>query len=369
MRIAINSIPYLESIVTDPNSMADVGLRWDMILIFKKTYFFPLQIKSNPLDVNNSIKESSLDDQINHEIRSIIKFQTKSNLCDVNSFTKKGVVGNYANEKILRILQRLKESIQGIKKNDENEVYERNKWIEELKDYSQSSPLYIWASHDIKVIEYLIQLFVNTFQIVADTKSITKVAVNEYEKIYKSSMKNTALHSLSKKNEPNLSVKSKLDLVNEIIQILKQQIVFRSDSTKPKTQNQIESLDLLHKMIKNLTDLGDFYSKQNIKESISDSLISDKQASQNAELLYRFIRKYDLKYNHLNHKRQLECCISETFNQLVETDKKFSFSSLDINKKVAEIVTQLLEDSIYIDTEYYKLTERFTSQKKRFRAV
>lgn len=212
-------------------------------------------------------------------------------------------------------------------------------------------------------------MFVNTFQIVADTKSITKVAVNEYEKIYKSSMKNTALHSLSKKNEPNLSVKSKLDLVNEIIQILKQQIVFRSDSTKPKTQNQIESLDLLHKMIKNLTDLGDFYSKQNIKESISDSLISDKQASQNAELLYRFIRKYDLKYNHLNHKRQLECCISETFNQLVETDKKFSFSSLDINKKVAEIVTQLLEDSIYIDTEYYKLTERFTSQKKRFRAV
>ena len=56
VRIAINSIPYLESIVTDPNSMADVGLRWDMILIFKKTYFFPLQIKSNPLDVNNSIK-------------------------------------------------------------------------------------------------------------------------------------------------------------------------------------------------------------------------------------------------------------------------------------------------------------------------
>jgi hypothetical protein len=337
IRISINSIPDLEAIPTDPNSMADVGLRWDMILIFKKTYFFPIQIKTSSLGVSNALKEGRLGShaytQIEHIRERILEFNDK-----------------YLDKLAETVSQTRKKRLETIQQE------ENAKFIKRAENYNQSMPLYIWANQNPENISYIINLFVNTFKINTDTNILINSATNEFKEIDKIPNQTRRLDKqvLDKKS-------NKLSLIDELLKLLDIQITIRSNSKLPKTSKQIEALDLIGETNKKLNDLRVFYVA-NHSEDIS---LETKQQT-NEDNQNRYLRHVNRRNRNQTRSRlqdsieatklmELKASISESFDKLVQIDKKFGISSLESDKQIAKVMVQLLERHIYSKTEYYSL--------------
>jgi len=156
---AINSLPGLIASPTPFSSIADVGLRWDVILEWNN-YYFPLQIKSS--------------------------FQ------GIQEAMKKGSLGLYAREMLhlasipIHKLQEMKSKQKNID-NYLREVERQTKKLHQSRDiettitnYRKSTPIYIWANHDIQALHLLVNLFANTFKIDHNLEQYQEQAAGDY---------------------------------------------------------------------------------------------------------------------------------------------------------------------------------------------
>jgi hypothetical protein len=148
---------------------------------------------------------------------------------------------------------------------------------------------------------------------------------------------------------------------DELLKLLDIQITIRSNSKLPKTSKQIEALDLIGETNKKLNDLRVFYVA-NHSEDIS---LETKQQT-NEDNQNRYLRHVNRRNRNQTRSRlqdsieatklmELKASISESFDKLVQIDKKFGISSLESDKQIAKVMVQLLERHIYSKTEYYSL--------------
>ena len=320
VRIALNSIPDIEAIQTDPNSMADVGLRWDMILIFKKTHFFPIQIKSSFAGIQQALEEGKLGNYADIQMNKIEEDIARSESDYINKSTKLNsrIIQKSSekafNEKVLRL-----------RKNSEK--------------YRWSMPLYIWAAQKTQNISYLVQLFVNTFKIDVDVKAISARAIDEYIKIEESLKQENERQEKQKSEErrerrknhlemhsPEVKSKrwreSNLLLSKQIIEYLEIQIKVRTSPHLPKTHKCDEVVDLINITIKELKSLANSYIV-NIKLNKPNQFSSQ-------------YNKYDS-----DEEMLLKSIISNNFKRIMAIDKIFFKSRFRDIEKISRSVDKL----------------------------
>jgi hypothetical protein len=320
VRIALNSIPDIEAIQTDPNSMADVGLRWDMILIFKKTHFFPIQIKSSFAGIQQALEEGKLGNYADIQMNRIEEAIARSESDYINKSTKLNsrIIQKSSekafNEKVLRL-----------RKNSEK--------------YRWSMPLYIWAAQKTQNISYLVQLFVNTFKIDVDAKEISAKAIDEYIKIEESLKRENERQEKQKREERRERTKKYLEMNSleeknkrwresnsliskQIIEHLETQIKVRTLPHLPKTRKRDEVIDLINITIKELKTLVHSYS------------VNSKFNKPN--LFNNQYNKYDSDEEIL-----LKSSISNNFERIMAIDKSFFKSRFRDTEIISRSVDEL----------------------------
>jgi hypothetical protein len=323
VRIALNAIPDIEAIQTDPNSMADVGLRWDMILIFKRIYFFPIQIKSSADGVKQALEESNLG---NYAYKQMSRIEDIIEKAESNHADKIERFNNVNRQKILE--KALEEKVLRLSKKSEK--------------YRWSMPLYIWTEQKTQNISYLIQLFVNTFKINVDVQSISVAAINEYietdeklieQKIIQQKIKERAeiRKEYLKMNRPEEKIKrwreNNLQISKQVIEHLENQIRVRTSSHLPKTRQCDEVLDLLSIIIKELKIVVDSYSI-NVNEFNANKY--------KRNLFINPCNEYDSDEEILS-KSTISC----NFKRIMEIDNIFFKSRITETEKIAQLLNKL----------------------------
>jgi len=309
--IALNAIPDIEAIQTDPNSMADVGLRWDMILIFKRIYFFPIQIKSSADGIKRALQEGYLGNYVDSQMSTIEEIIEKAESDYINNIEKFNNINRQNN----------------FKKNLDEKVLRLRKKSEK---YRWSMPLYIWTEQKTQNISCLIQLFVNTFKIDVDVKAISASAISEYmetdENLKKAKAREKKAREYLITNSPKERIKrwreNNLQLSKQVIEQLETETNVRTSSYLPKTRKYDEVIGLINATIKGLKSLANSYSIN--------------------VTLNKFARSYN-QYNQYDSEEELslKSVVIHNFERVMQIDKMFFKSRFRETEKIAQLVDKL----------------------------
>ncbi|MCE2717975.1 MAG: hypothetical protein ACK5RY_18285 [Dolichospermum sp.] len=245
---ALNALPGITAAQTPSDSVADVGLRWDVIIQWNDCYF-PIQVKSSFIGIEKALET--------------------------------GKLGNYAQEKIDKLYfqsdKLAAEYIKKASKYSQQEMTHQKAYIksrqenisELMRQYSQTTPLYIWAGQNKETIQLLVELFANTFKIDNNIKEYKEQAVAAY------------LEKYPKEKSPSEKRQERLNKINEqkkeqaeqIIQALKEQIEGkqkrirnRKARKRPVVIEHNQALTIAESTLKNLQELIEDKNKIKIKE-------------------------------------------------------------------------------------------------------
>jgi hypothetical protein len=198
---ALNALPGITAAQTPSDSVADVGLRWDVIIQWNDCYF-PIQVKSSFIGIEKALETGNL--------------------------------GNYAQEKIdklcLQSYELGEKYIKKASKYSQQEMAHHKAYIksrqenisELMRKYSQTTPLYIWAGQNKETIQLLVELFANTFKIDNNIKEYKEQAVAAYLEKYPEK-KYLGISELRRQRIHEMNEKKK-EQAEQIIQALKEQI-------------------------------------------------------------------------------------------------------------------------------------------------
>ncbi|MEA5602441.1 hypothetical protein [Nostoc sp. UHCC 0252] len=201
---ALNALPGITAAQTPSDSVADVGLRWDVIIQWNDCYF-PIQVKSSFIGIEKALETGNL--------------------------------GNYAQEKIEKISihdNKLYESeqrfIERAGKDSPEERANKKAYYQSRREnrshishqYVQSAPLYIWAGQNKETVKLLVELFANTFKIDNNIKQYQEQAVAAYLKKYPEK-KSLSISELRRQRIHEMNEKKK-EQAEQIIQVLKEHI-------------------------------------------------------------------------------------------------------------------------------------------------
>ncbi|AVZ31333.1 hypothetical protein [Nodularia spumigena] len=199
---ALNALPGITAAQTPSDSVADVGLRWDVIIKWNDCYF-PIQVKSSFIGIEKALETGNLGNYAQEKIEKISTHDNKLYESEQRFIERAGKDSpeERANKKAYYQSRR------------ENRSHIRHQYV-------QSAPIYIWAGQNKETIQLLVELFANTFKIDNNIKQYQEQAVAAY------------LEKYPKEKSPSEKRQERLNKINEqkkeqaeqIIQALKEQI-------------------------------------------------------------------------------------------------------------------------------------------------
>jgi hypothetical protein len=201
---ALNTLPGITAAQTPSDSVADVGLRWDVIIQWNDCYF-PIQVKSSFLGIEKALETGNLGNYAQEKIEKISIHDDQLYELE-NKFLEragKDSPEERANKKAYYQSRR------------ENSLHIRSK-------YRQSEPLYIWADQNKETVQLLVELFANTFKIDNNIKQYQEQAIAAYLKKYPE-RKSLSISELRRQKIHEMNEKKK-EQAEQIIQALKEQI-------------------------------------------------------------------------------------------------------------------------------------------------
>lgn len=201
---ALNALPGITAAQTPSESVADVGLRWDVIIKWNDCYF-PIQVKSSFLGIEKALETGNIGNYAQEKIEKIIIHEEQLYEWE-NKFLEragKDSPEERANKKAYYQSRR------------ENSLHIRSK-------YRQSEPLYIWADQNKETIQLLVELFANTFKIDNNIKQYQEQAIAAYLEKYPEK-KSLSIAELRRQRIHEMNEKKK-EQAEQIIQALKEQI-------------------------------------------------------------------------------------------------------------------------------------------------
>ncbi len=199
---ALNALPGITAAQTPSDSIADVGLRWDVIIQWNDCYF-PIQVKSSLIGIKKALETGNLGKYAQEKIQKISIHDDKRYELEKRFLETAGKNSLEEREKKKAYYQSRRE----------NRLYIKSM-------YKQSEPLYIWVDQNREAVKLLVELFANTFKIDKNIRQYQEQAVAAYLEKYpkeKSHAEKTQ-ERLNKINE------QKKEQAEQIIQALKEQI-------------------------------------------------------------------------------------------------------------------------------------------------
>ncbi|BCL33947.1 hypothetical protein [Nostoc sp. MS1] len=201
---ALNALPGITAAQTPSDSVADVGLRWDVIIQWNDCYF-PIQVKSSFIGIEKALDTGNLGNYAQEKIEKISIHDDK--LYDLeNKFIERA--GKDSPEE-----RENKKAYYQSRRENRSHI---------IRKYIQSSPLYIWAAQNKETVQLLVELFANTFKIDNNIKQYQEQAIAVYLEKYPE-RKSLSISELRKQRIHEMNEKKK-EQAEQIIQALKEQI-------------------------------------------------------------------------------------------------------------------------------------------------
>ncbi|MFM2062168.1 MAG: hypothetical protein RLZZ507_1838 [Cyanobacteriota bacterium] len=199
---ALNALPGITAAQTPSDSIADVGLRWDVIIQWNDCYF-PIQVKSSLIGIKKALETSNLGKYAQEKIEKISIYDDKRYELEQRFLERTGKNSPEERENKKAYYQSRRE----------NRLYIKGM-------YTQSEPLYIWVNQNRESLKLLVELFAKTFKIDNNIKEYQEQAIAAY------------LEKYPKEKSPSEKRQERLNKINEqkkeqaeqIIQALKEQI-------------------------------------------------------------------------------------------------------------------------------------------------
>jgi hypothetical protein len=157
---ALKNFPDFSVRQTPMNSVADIVLKWDLLLEIN-SLIYPIQVKSDMASAINAY--NTYDEQIIDHMEKRIEFETQIWGSNINRV-------------------RINPHTDDIYKEEQIEKIEQKYHINKITDqYEESKPLYIWSSHEPENISKIMDTFADTFKLNVDLTSIKNKSILEYQ--------------------------------------------------------------------------------------------------------------------------------------------------------------------------------------------
>lgn len=284
---ALNALPGITAAQTPFYSVADVGLRWDVIIQWNDCYF-PIQVKSSFIAIEKALETGSLGNYAQDKIENFSTY-------DYDFFESEERFLKNINKSSLEEIENKKAYYKALR---ENRSHIRRK-------YRQSEPLYIWAAQNREAVELLVELFANTFKIDNNIKQYQEQAVAAYLNKYPKHKTGFEI----RKEKINKNNEKKKEQSEQIIQALKEQIQGkqkrirnRKAKKRPVVVEHTQALKLAEDALKHIHKLieakikSQWYRDQTLFNQIENLRNLDKETNspmlQQTEELFKLIQDF-----------------------------------------------------------------------------